>query len=109
MADARRAGMKKIVGLAILAASLSTGCLVHRHGHVAVFPPPGLLIAGAIAASIAQPGRVWIEGHWDWTGDRWVWTDGMWIADQPGFVWIQGGWYPNEGRYYFRPGHWRRR
>jgi YXWGXW repeat-containing protein len=102
--------MKKIIALAVMAATLATGCLVRgRHGHVAIVPPPALLIAGAIVAATARPGYVWVEGHWDWVGDRWQWSDGEWIEDRPGFDWIQGAWILSSGSYFWRPGHWRHR
>lgn len=100
--------MKKLI-VFLVAGVLAGGCLVRHHGHVSMFPPPGLLVAGAIAASLARPGYVWVEGHWDWSGDRWVWSDGMWIDDRPGLVWVQGGWVFGQDRYYWRPGHWRPR
>jgi hypothetical protein len=101
--------MRKLVG-SILAGALLAGCLIGRHGHVALIPPPELLVAGAIAASIAaQPGQVWVEGHWDWVGGRWVWSQGFWIADRPGLVWTQGVWLHGHAGWYWRPGHWRHR
>ncbi len=97
----------KIGTLLILALSLGTGCLVGRHGHIAMVPPPALLVAGAIAAAAAtHPGEVWVDGHWDWVDGRWVWHDGYWMGARPGFIWIQGGWVAEGPRYVYRPGRW---
>jgi hypothetical protein len=107
-----RWAMKKVLALVVvvtLAGSLSAGCLVSRHGHVAMFPPPALLVAGVIAATAMRPGYVWVDGHWDWVDGRWMWSEGMWIGDRPGMIWIQGGWFVSGERYHWRPGHWRRR
>ncbi len=105
-------GMKRIAALAAalaLVVGSAAGCMVTRHGHVAFVPPPALVVAGAIAATAAmtRPGYVWVDGHWDWVGDRWAWTDGEWIAERPGFFWVQGAWIVDGGRRWaYRPGHW---
>jgi len=96
--------MKRIVAL-VLVGFLSSACMVGRHGHFAMVAPP-LVLATAIAAT-ARPGYVWVEGHWDWSDDRWVWSEGYWVAEQRGFVWVQGLWVTVDGGYSWRPGHWR--
>ncbi len=103
--------MKRLIGLALVAATLSVGCMVTHHGHVAFVPPPALVVAGAIAAAAAvRPGYVWVDGHWDWIGAQWTWSQGYWLEDRPGYLWIQGNWYlGGEGQYHYRPGHWRHR
>ena len=98
--------MKRLLAL-VMVLGLAAGCVLDRHGHLAVVAPPELLIAGAIAvAAASRPGQVWVEGHWDWAGSRWVWSDGYWMPDRPGFVWIQGGWSYDRGHHYYRPGRW---
>jgi hypothetical protein len=101
---APRRRMKRMIALVALVASLSTGCVVGRHGHFSVVAPP-LLLAAAIAAS-ARPGYVWVEGHWDWYDDHWVWSEGYWVNEEPGSLWVQGVWLTVEGGYSWRPGHW---
>ena len=102
--------MKRLLSLVTMVGLLltfSSGCLVGRHGHVAFLAPPELLVAGAIAvAAASRPGYLWVDGHWDWEGDRWQWSEGYWIAEQPGFIWIQGGWFESGGHHYYRPGRW---
>jgi L-alanine-DL-glutamate epimerase-like enolase superfamily enzyme len=103
----RRTGLAALLALATASVTAGSGCLVGRHGHVALVPPPALLVAAAVAATV-RPGFVWVEGHWDWVDGRWVWCEGEWIAERPGFVWVQGIWVGVDGgRYAWRPGHFR--
>jgi hypothetical protein len=51
----------------------------------------------------SQPGEVWIEGYWGWSGNDWTWVDGHWeLPPQPGAIWVS----PQMGRRGWVPGHW---
>lgn len=55
-----------------------------------------------------QPGLgyAWVNGYWDWTGDRYVWRRGRWDLRPSGSVWLRHGWVYDRGRYRLVPGRW---
>lgn len=99
MTRARTGLLTAVVALS----GLTGGCMIRHHGHVAWAIPP---VAGA-AVITSNPGRVWIDGHWDFVGGRWVWSEGYWVAERPGYVWEPGIWVSVDTAYHYRPGRWR--
>ena len=58
---------------------------------------------------IARPGRdyVWVNGFWDWDGNRWRWVNGRW--DRPAVAeayWIPARYIRTTRGYIYEPGHW---
>jgi hypothetical protein len=57
---------------------------------------------------------VWINGYWNWNGDRHVWVAGRWSASRAGWAWTPDRWQRDDrrghrGQYVLARGHWRHR
>lgn len=69
-----------------------------------VMPPAPLQ---EVVPAAPQPGWVWVNGYWQWTGAEYVWVQGHWeAAPQPGYVYVAPGWVAVGGVYHFRRGRW---
>jgi hypothetical protein len=53
-------------------------------------------------------GKVWVEGHWRWTGNRYAWDQGHWVSQRSGYAWNNPQWVERNGRWYYTEGNWRR-
>jgi hypothetical protein len=55
-------------------------------------PPPVVVEHAAISPG---PGYVWVQGHYEWAGNRWIWMSGAWMyPPQPNARWVNGNWDP---------------
>ncbi|MDD2713617.1 MAG: YXWGXW repeat-containing protein [Simplicispira sp.] len=58
----------------------------------------------------AQPrprrGHVWVQGHWEWRGQRHAWVPGQWIQARPGQHYRQPQWDQRDGRWMMQRGGW---
>ena len=96
--------MKKMIGIGIMALTLSTamGCAV-RVGHHGPPPPP----PGAVAYR-ARPGYVWIPSYRRWEGNRYRRVEGRWAKPpRPGMVWVPGHRERSHRGYIWMEGYWR--
>jgi hypothetical protein len=100
--------MKRMFGIIAFALALSpmAGCAArgyHRFGPPPPPPPPREAMVGRFHA-----GRVWIPGHYRWTGHRYRWVQGRW-AKPPhhGQVWVPGYRAHRRGGYVWVEGRWR--
>ncbi len=54
-----------------------------------------------------DPDCVWVNGFWDWDGERWIWVPGRWervsVAD---VYWIPPRYVRSDRVYIYEPGHW---
>lgn len=102
-----------VLGLASLGA---TGCVteervvVHHQRPAATrvrqAPPAAPMEVEAMPAPRAN--YVWVNGNWDWNGNRWVWSRGRWESQRSGARWIPAHYESRGGEYYYVPGHWGR-
>jgi len=64
--------------------------------------------AADVVVPAPGPGYVWIQGYYDWNGERYVWIPGYWGYPPAGFhVFVRGGWVYRGGGYYYRRPYWR--
>ena len=57
----------------------------------------------------SQPSRrhIWIDGNWDWKGQRYVWQPGHWAVPPHGrAVWVAPRYERDEHGYRYMPGRW---
>jgi len=58
----------------------------------------------------ANPGHVWIDGHWQWRKkeNKYVWIKCHWVKpNRPGSVWIHGHWVDTPKGHKYVPGYWK--
>jgi hypothetical protein len=96
---------------ALLLSMTLAACVVapdQRHyadGVVMVAPPaPRVETIG----ESPTPGFVWLNGYWNWVGDRYEWTAGHWEAPRPGRHWVAHQWVRQGDGWRMKPGHWER-
>ena len=76
---------------AILVGMLGLGGIgCYAHGSATYSSP-----APRVMVYDEYPGWLWVEGQWNWNGDRWVWVEGYWIQDRPDYVWVPGYYHPH--------------
>lgn len=102
--------MKIALPVAALLASLTlSACVVapaspYYGDGVYVAPPP------ARVEYVGPPpvvGQVWINGYWNWGGNRHVWVPGRWEAPpRPGYNWVPHRWDRQNNGWQLRGGHW---
>lgn len=56
----------------------------------------------------ARRGHVWVEGHWEWRGNRYRWVDGYWLQVRRGYDYRQPNWVQSNGQWHFESGGWHR-
>jgi hypothetical protein len=107
----QRRWMRAAMG-AVLVISLATaGCVVvpdQRHyagGVVMVAPPPPRV---EVIGEPPSPGLVWLDGYWNWVGDRYTWEPGHWEGHHPGHHWVAHQWVRQGDGWRMKPGHWER-
>lgn len=54
----------------------------------------------------ARRGHVWVEGHWEWSGNRYRWVDGNWVQMRRGYDYRQPQWVQANGQWRFERGGW---
>ena len=66
-------------------------------------PPPPRVIARP-----PHPGGVaiWIDGRWEWDGNRYNWRDGYWDRHPKGKAWAPGTWKKHPKGWKYHEGHW---
>lgn len=101
---------------ALLAATTLTACVVAPAPVVS--DPYGYPVGGTAYAPVAPPapyyevqpalpypGAIWINGYWNWSGNRHHWVPGRYERPRPGYRWHphrwerapRGGWYLQGG------------
>ena len=105
----------KWLGTAVMSAIIAltglTGCVVvpdqrHYAGGVVLVAPPAPRVESIGVAP--TPGYVWIDGYWNWVGDRHEWVPGHWTMPRYGRHWVAHQWMRRGDGWYLRPGHWER-
>ena len=51
-------------------------------------------------------GYVWVDGHWDWRGNRWTWVPGRYERERRGQVYRAPRWEQQGGVYVNVSGGW---
>lgn len=52
-------------------------------------------------------GAIWINGHWQWRGNRYIWVSGSWSRPNPGMhAWVDGRWERRGRNWVWTEGHW---
>jgi hypothetical protein len=105
-----------IVALGVVAVLTVVGCsenvYVVREGPA---PPPGYVIVheGPPALIVErrppppQPGHIWIDGYWHWTGHKYNWERGHWVRPpREQMIWIGPRYERFEREWRYHPGHW---
>lgn len=57
----------------------------------------------------ARRGHIWVDGHWQWRGNRYRWVDGHWVRARSGYGYAQPQWVQRNGRWVYVHGQWQRR
>ena len=106
-------------GLVVLVGGLACDIFVQRSRREPVYvqqpqpeyvivreaPPP--VIVERRPPSPGQ-GRIWIDGYWNWNGQRYVWEPGHWAVPPHGrAVWVAPRYEKHEQGYRYMPGQWR--
>jgi hypothetical protein len=65
-------------------------------------PPP----ARAEKREAARAGFVWIDGEWDWRGNKYEWVAGHWERERANKRWRPSRWEQKDGVYRRVPGAW---
>jgi hypothetical protein len=97
--------MKKLVVLLFLAslvALLTLSC--SSTAYVKQAPPPVKAEVKPAAPSVTA---IWIDGHWQWNGNRYVWKKGHWEKKAKG-AWVKGQWKKTGRGHKWVPGHWKK-
>ncbi len=55
-----------------------------------------------------RPGYTWVNGFWDWRGNRHVWVAGHWVRERPGYAYMEPRWVERDGRWYMERRGWER-
>lgn len=66
-------------------------------------PPPRYEVVPAPRAK-----RIWVPGHWAWTGRRHVWIDGHWVRARSGYAYRQPQWRRGPHGWRYERGGWHR-
>jgi hypothetical protein len=102
-----RLGLALLVGLVGAAAPIAgcagSGTQTVAGESVREVPPP--LRSGPRPPRPSET-AVWVDGHWDWTGDRYAWNPGRWETDPPGRAWVPGYWKNTSVGWKWMPGRW---
>ena len=53
-------------------------------------------------------GKVWMQGHWEWRGQRHAWVPGQWVKARKGQHYRQPQWDQRDGRWMMQRGGWDR-
>lgn len=53
-------------------------------------------------------GQVWVQGHWEWRGQRHAWVRGHWVQARKGQYYRQPQWDQRDGRWLLQRGGWDR-
>lgn len=117
--------MRKIA--LVLVVVLGAGCYGGVHGGVRVRGNPfavaaTVLTVAAIAHAIStppppvvhveyyaygdNPGHVWVNGRYVYSGNQYAWQPGYWQAERPGQYWVQGSWTQQGNGYVWVDGYW---
>lgn len=119
--------MKQLVvpfSAVVLAVVAGSGCYAQTYGSagystgyvgVAYSAPPPVTVETDVYYE-DRPGYVYVNGRYNWYGNRWVWSNGYWETERPGHVYVQGYWHGSrwyDGRweaqrpgYVHTGGHW---
>jgi hypothetical protein len=88
---------------------------------VAQFPPPPPLPNLEIHFAIDAPppprieerphrpgaSHIWVQGSWDWQGERWAWVPGRWERPHERHArWIAPVYVREDDGWRYTPGHW---
>ena len=68
-------------------------------------PPPG---RSEVVPEKPKANDVWIDGQWDWQGEKWRWSPGVWVIPVPSATWQP--WMTSrrrDGRLFFARATWR--
>lgn len=87
-----------LLTLSILLISCSSGA------YVSEAPPPPQAEVKPPAPTVTA---VWLDGHWQWNGNRYIWNAGRWETKPKG-TWVKGHWNKTARGHKWVPGHWKR-
>ncbi|CAH0226794.1 hypothetical protein [Roseomonas sp. CECT 9278] len=65
-------------------------------------PPP----AYARRPPPPRRGRVWVDSHYRWNGNRYTWQEGHWQRERRGRSYAQPRWDQDGDRWRYSPGRW---
>lgn len=104
--------MNRTVAIGVLAALTLSACVVAPAGRPYVAydrqpvyvapPPPRVEYVGVPPAA----GQIWIQGFWNWAGDRHQWVPGHWENPRPGYRWVPHTWERDGDRWHQDGGRW---
>ena len=91
------------------------GCIVPANSPWLAYTAPEPIVVGEpppparVEVPAPQPSvdGVWIEGHWEWRGDRYLWVEGRWERPRHGYAWVAPRYERNRTGWIYVRGHWR--
>ena len=92
----------------------ASGCVIRATplGGAVVYtqppPPPGNRVVVSARPAAPYAGAVWVEGHYEWRGNRHVWVRGRWIRPRAGHMYVQPRWVRRGNGWVYEAGRWRR-
>jgi YXWGXW repeat-containing protein len=101
----------RLVAAAGLAAAIA-GCAAgvayeDSYGYATVAPPAYVQVD--VQGVAPYPDAIWIDGYWNWSGNRWLWRRGYWGHARAGYSWVPHRWYRDGRGWRMSAGHWVRR
>jgi hypothetical protein len=93
-----------VVGAAVGAAPVLSGCYAESSGYVVEDAPP----AAREEVVVYRPGYVWVHGHWHHDGHHYLWRGGYYEHARPGYVYVEGRHVKHGKRYVWVEGGWHR-
>jgi hypothetical protein len=107
MRSIQSSSVRRLAGL--LAGLLLAACVVapdqrHDAGGIVMVAPPAARVE--IIGAPPTAGYVWMDGYWNWVGDRHEWVPGRWVAPHPGHHWRTYRWVRQGDGWHLKPGRW---
>ena len=65
----------KWIASLILASALTAPAFAGVGVYIGVAPPP---LRYEVRPAMPGPGYAWVDGYWNWAGERYVWIPGVW-------------------------------
>ena len=93
---------KQLSALIFFAGLLSAAALPAAAQLYVQIAPPAPIVETVPAAP--GSGYVWVNGHYNWSGNRYVWVGGHY--ERHGGRYCDGHWRHNARGYYWVAGHW---
>jgi YXWGXW repeat-containing protein len=94
----------KWITTAILASALTAPAFAQVGIYIGHTPPP---LRYEVRPAMPGPGYAWVDGYWNWGGDRYVWVPGVWRRPPyEGAYWSHPHYDHYDRGWAYHEGHW---